>query len=155
MHYERFRRTGTPGPALAWQKLCTVVDCGQPRYARGWCNMHYVRAVFNNGDPGEPQRRKRRSGEGTIDKRKGYITVTTADGKRMLEHRFVMEQQLGRKLYPEENVHHKNGRRDDNSPENLELWVKPQAAGQRVQDLVAWVVEHYPTFVKAAMEGSQ
>jgi hypothetical protein len=54
-----------------------------------------------------------------------------------------MEQMLGRPLRQRENVHHINGIRDDNSPENLELWVKPQPNGQRVADLVRWVVEDY------------
>lgn len=40
-----------------------------------------------------------------------------------------------------ENVHHINGRRDDNRPENLELWVKTQPSGQRAQDLVAYAKE--------------
>jgi hypothetical protein len=31
-----------------------------------------------------------------------------------------------------------------NSPENLELWVKPQPAGQRLEDLITFIVEHYP-----------
>jgi len=53
------------------------------------------------------------------------------------EHRYVMEQILGRPLLPGETPHHKNGQRADNRPENLELWPKPQPPGQRAEDLLA------------------
>jgi hypothetical protein len=59
----------------------------------------------------------------------------------VFEHVLVMEQLLGRHLRPEENVHHRNGVRHDNRPENLELWTRPQPAGIRVSDAVAWALE--------------
>ena len=41
----------------------------------------------------------------------------------VLEHRLVMEQQIGRYLEPSEVVHHRNNDNGDNRPENLELFA--------------------------------
>jgi hypothetical protein len=66
-------------------------------------------------------------------------------------HRLVMAEVIGRSLYPEETVHHRNGVKTDNDPSNLELWAKAHGSGQRIEDLVAHVVDRYRDLVVARL----
>ncbi len=69
----------------------------------------------------------------------GYIAERVEGGFR-LQHRVVMERKLGRALLPRETVHHLNGVRTDNRPENLELWAKAHPPGQRALQWVPLLV---------------
>ena len=70
----------------------------------------------------------------------GYISIQKK-GKRLLEHTWIMSENLGRHLFKHETIHHKNGIRWDNRLENLELWSRSQPCGQRVEDKIKWCKE--------------
>lgn len=98
------------------------------------CAAHYQR-FLKHGEvfPNKPI--IQRDGSPYLDK-DGYVVY-----KRKFVHRTMMGKSLGRELSKQENVHHKNGIRDDNRIENLELWVKFQPPGQRVSDRIKYANE--------------
>lgn len=65
----------------------------------------------------------------------GYFAITVDVLGRILEHRYIMQKSLGRKLKKFETVHHKNGNRLDNRLVNLQLFANAHGYGQSIRDL--------------------
>lgn len=141
-------------------KKCCIEGCEEPWFCeckgeRGGatyhgplCKRHYSK-LSRRGDPtlGRAKRRdagipKFRTGGERYVHGDGYMKVFYPEHPNankygyVKEHTYVMSQFLGRPLLKTESVHHKNGVRDDNRLENLELWTTPPRKNVRVSDAI-------------------
>lgn len=129
-----------PGRPITRPLFYACKYCGnqfQDRRHGAHTRIYCSRRCANLGSPGrnplsEPGNRR------CIATRDGYVKISKENKFLGLEHRLVMERMLGRKLRKGETVHHKNGIRHDNRPENLELWEKNHPPGQRVIERDIW-----------------
>jgi endogenous inhibitor of DNA gyrase (YacG/DUF329 family) len=130
------------------ERMCQ--GCGKA-FAFRLTMAKYNAGVFCSKQCGYDYRKAQSAGRTKITG-DGYVVVRIPDHPSaqangwIMEHRMLMEEQLGRQLLPHESVHHKNTVRDDNRLENLELWCGPtrgaQPYGGRVSDITAFAVEH-------------
>ena len=108
------------------ERICRIEGCTNIlKNTKGRiCQMHRTRfARHGTYDlPQNPQTLK--IGQPQLTKL-GYLRVNI-DGKRVLQHRHIMEQHVGRKLTKDERIHHINGIKTDNRIENLELMMSNQ-----------------------------
>ena len=154
-HYGRWTRTGTTDdPVRKTLSPCSVQPCTKPALAKGLCENHYASAKRKARAAKRTEKVQFKPPPSRYKDGRGYVILSGYSDHpnahrstgRIFEHRFVMSQTLGRALYENEQVHHKNGIRDDNRPENLELWVRAQPAGVRVDDMIAFakgILERY------------
>lgn len=165
MHYNRWKKHGDPNIVLTPGRKrsnakCSANGCERLAHGRGLCGMHYAR-WHAHGDPNGPSRQAAAEARAKLDWRllddldtfrwsevgNGYHATTWPEhpnafrNGRVLQHTAVMAARLGRPLLPKEQVHHRNGVRHDNHPDNLELWTRAQPPGQRVADLVSFARE--------------
>jgi hypothetical protein len=157
MHRWRVRVHGDPGEPAAIKphrakdsSLCAVDGCDRKRKGATYCGLHSERLRrTGNVGPAQPTRQR-----GVVrPTREGYRRIHIGNGRRVLEHVHVMEEVLGRRLQPGENVHHKNGIKSDNDPGNLELWLVMQPTGQRVEDLMRYIAEYHAEAMLAMLAG--
>lgn len=137
------RRTGVLVPLPdAGERKCLAFFCDNPGFyvdpeGSGELYCRYHKKQVDEGKPLTPIGRRWMEPEVDIYLDvNGYVQIKSEDGRRMPEHRLIMEKHIGRRLLSEESVHHKNGVKDDNRIENLELWSSNHPYGQRVEDKV-------------------
>lgn len=95
------------------------------------------RSTYSKYKPGD----KKLSGD-------GYVMVLAPDHPMaqpstgwVFEHRMVISDIIGRPLKPSEEVHHRSGLRDVNTPDQLVLMSKSHPAGAGLRDTLDWCYE--------------
>ena len=120
---------------------CSLHNCNRPALVKGMCGLHYKRVQGGSNLPLDAPPASNTKGSGKWRSNGNGYVKRQCGGTSIMQHRWVMEQHLGRPLTRKEEVHHINGVRHDNRIENLELWSKSHPYGQRVVDKLAWARE--------------
>lgn len=118
-HQWRFKKYGTtelPQKENSKDKICCVSGCNFHVHSNDFCKLHYTRNK-RHGNPEIIKINTRGTGFLTPS---GYVEIGI-NGKKCLQHIYVAEQIFGGKLPNGYVVHHKNGIRSDNRPENLQI----------------------------------
>lgn len=101
--------------------MCAMPRCARFAYGHRLCHRHYQR-WRRHGDATVLLRRANGTAAGVryAAHHKGYVMLGDGKGGLIAEHRVVWARHHG-PIPPDFQVHHRNGVRDDNRIENLEL----------------------------------
>ena len=149
MHYERWRSTGDPGaahekrPAVADVitvecPICGTPFSGKPSQLAQTCSRACGQRF-----------RRQRDGLKKIE-RNGYIYVWKPEHPMALAYGYVAEHRMvawdhGILTDPAHHVHHINGVKDDNRPENLEALTESEHHRHHVAE-AGYIVNQYGRF---------
>lgn len=112
-------------PVVAVCEVCDKRFEMKPSQAAMWTGRFCSKACESRSKWQRPLDRMH-NGKPALLNHGGYVKVYQPDHPRaksgwVLEHRLVAERILGRYLGTDEHVHHINGDKQDNQPENLEV----------------------------------
>jgi hypothetical protein len=91
------------------------------RHQKKLANLELIKRAKEEREKNRPYRILSGDGRWMIRTPEGYKGKSYIKGRYIYEHRFLMEQKIGRLIKDDENVHHINGKKLDNRLENLQL----------------------------------
>lgn len=115
-HYMREKRSNTT--SVGFKRQCSVEECQGNYMALGFCELHYKR--YKRYGRTNVILRPDGTGSFYIDQF-GYKSFKPYHGKRILEHRIIVENSIGRSLEKNEHIHHIDGNKLNNSINNLQI----------------------------------
>jgi len=141
--------------------LGDCVDCGEPVHSTGRCKKHYkswwhkqpykdcecgcgkkTKGRYAKGHhtrffTNDEQRRRAKMNDGSTQRERGDLTSTHYRKVRgQHEHRLVAEQKYGRVLGPDDIVHHVDGNKRNNHPDNLQLMTRSEHIAVHRKEMV-------------------